>query len=352
MILTIIIVLASLVILMALHELGHFLFAKKFGVTVEEFGIGYPPRIWGKKIKGTIYSINWLPLGAFVKITGQDGESSEDNAFSSKPIWQRFIILFAGGVSFWLVAFIILTFVGGISGVPTAIPDELNSGFSDANVQILSVSKDSPADEAGIKIGDILLYSDKVTDIQQIISENLGQDMQLALLRGNKEIEVSLTPRINPPQGEGAIGVGLVRVASLKTTWYKAPWQAVQITARQTKAIPVVLAKALKKKIQGEAVTDVQFVGPIGVGQMMGNALNQGVGNFLMLVAMVAIWLALFNFLPIPALDGGRILFLIIEGVTRKRIPTKIEQKINTIFFLLLILLMAVVTFRDIIRLF
>lgn len=352
MILTIIIVIVSLIVLMALHELGHFLFAKKFGVPVEEFGIGYPPRIWGKKIGDTVYSINWLPLGAFVKITGENQESSDSRAFSKKPIWQRFVILFAGGVSFWLVAFVILMFVGGISGVPTAIPDDLDSGFNQATVQIMSVSKDSPAYEVGIKMGDIFLYSDKVKDIQQIISASLGEEMQVTLLRGDKEINVSLTPRINPPQGQGAIGVGLVRVASLKTKWYKAPWQAVQITARQTKAIPVVLGRALKKKFQGEKVTEVQFVGPIGVGQMMGNALNQGVGNFLMLVAMIAIWLALFNFLPIPALDGGRILFLIIEAIIRRPVSSKIEQTINTIFFLLLILLMIVVTFRDVVRLF
>lgn len=363
---TIIIVLIALVGLMALHELGHFLLAKKFGVRVEEFGVGYPPRIWGKRIGETIYSINLLPFGAFVKLTGENKRVKDPKSFSQKSLWQRALILLGGVVSFWIIAIIILTFVAGIGGVPTAIPDDLETGFNEAKVQIFGVAPNSPAEEAGIEVGDIItklrepdsstgssfVDTNRVSQVQDFISSRKGGEVVLTLERGKEVLDVSLAPRVSPPKGEGAIGVSLARVANMKTTWYKAPWQGFMITVRQTKAIPVVLGGVLKRKIQGEKVMGVEFRGPIGIGQMMGSALNQGVGNFLMLVSMISIWLALFNLVPIPALDGGRLLFLVIEGVRKKPVSQRIEQRITATFFALLICLMVFVTVKDIIRLF
>lgn len=360
---TILIVLVSLIVLVALHELGHFLFAKKFDVEVEEFGIGYPPRLWGKKFGKTIYSINLLPLGAFVKILGfEDREGKNKNSFSAKPLWQRAVILLAGVVAFWLVAFFIFTFVVGFTSVPMAVSDDFKEEGATPYVQIYSVDSDSPADMAGIKTGDEIIRImnhesgimnvSKVKEVQEFSERHKGKQISLILLRGGGEVEVSLVPRQEPPMGEGAMGIGLVRVADLGTVWYLSPVKGAKITISQTKAIPMVMFSALVRKLRGEKVTDVQIVSPIGVVQIMGQALQKGVGQFFMFMGMIAVWLALFNLLPIPALDGGRLLFLVIEAVRGKPVKHKIEQKITGVFFFSIIALMILLVIRDIIRLF
>lgn len=395
MLLTILIVLFSLVALTAIHEAGHFLLAKKFGVKVEEFGIGYPPKICGKKFGKTIYSLNLLPFGAFVRILGEEEASDSQESFSSKPIWQRALILLGGVVSFWLVAFLIFTLIIGLGGVPTAISDDFSPRENiAAYVQILQVSPDSPASAAGLKPGDIInklkvnpvklplaefngvkketpkesfaivqdptgqelkveeIDISKVNQVQNFVANYNGQEVVVSLQRGEKNLEVILIPRVNPPQGEGAMGVALARVANLKYPWYRAPFQAAKLTFQQTKNIPLALSEAIKKKIQGSKDSGLQFVGPIGIGQIMGQAMHQGWGNYLMLIAMISIWMALFNILPVPALDGGRLLFLVVEFIKREPINRKIEQRITAVFFFLMVALMALVSIKDIIRLF
>lgn len=363
MALTIIIVVVSLILLMSLHELGHFFLAKKFGITVEEFGIGYPPRIWGKKIKNTIYSINWLPLGAFIKILGEDdAKEKKQGSFASKPIWQRALVLFGGVASFWIIAFLIITILAGFSGVPTAVPDSFNgTGRETPKVQIFSVAKNSPADLAGIKPGDEIinlksqianLKSNKITEIQSFIAEHKGEEILFSLQRGEKVLEISATPRTDPPKWEGALGVALARVAHMQVAWYKSPWIGLKITALQTKDIPFQWYEFIKKKINNEPTPEVQLVGPVGLGQIMTQALGQGAGNYLMLVAIISIYLAFFNLLPIPALDGGRLLFIAIEAIRRKPVKPKVEQNITFVFFMALILMALVFTLQDIRRLF
>ena len=365
MILTIIIVVLSLIILMSLHELGHFVLAKKFGITVEEFGIGYPPRIWGKKIKNTFYSVNWLPLGAFVKILGED-DTKEKNpgSFASKPLWQRALVLFGGVASFWIIAFLIITVLSGISGVPTAVPDSFEGiGKETPKVQIFSVAKGSPAESSGIKMGDEIkelkiknqelgIKTNKIEEIQQFIASHKGEEILFSLERGGSSVEISSIPRINPPEGEGALGVALVRAANIQVAWYKSPWVGLKITALQTKDIPVQWYLLLKKKINKVPTPEVQLVGPIGLGQIMTQALGQGARNYLMMIAIISIYLAFFNLLPIPALDGGRLLFIAIEAIQRKPVNPKVEQKITAIFFIALILMALIFTFQDIRRLF
>ncbi|MBZ9573007.1 site-2 protease family protein [Patescibacteria group bacterium] len=369
MILTILIVFFTLIGLLVLHELGHFILAKKFGVEVEEFGIGYPPRIFGKKIGETIYSLNLLPFGAFVRIKGEEGKIGVEDArsFSGKPIWQRTLILVGGVVSFWIIAILILSFVAFKFGLPTAISDEANQNITGAEVQIVQVSEDSPAQMAGISVGDIItklksstdphsknekLKIDKVKEVQEFTEENLGQEVTLTIKRGKEVFDINLTPRVSPPEGEGAMGVGLVRRVLMKYPWYQAPLQGVLVTSRQTIAMPIILGEILGKAIQGEKVEGVKFVGPIGIGEMMGQALRIGFGNFLLLVAMISIWLALFNLLPIPAVDGGRLLFLGIEKVKGSPVNPNLERNITALFFTILVILMIFITIKDILRLF
>ncbi len=358
MLLTILVIFLTLIILLVLHELGHFILAKKFGVKVEEFGIGYPPRIFGKKFGETIYSINLLPFGAFVKITGEEGEVDDPRSFSQKPLRQRASIILGGVVSFWIIAFLIFSLIAGVWGLPHAVSDDFQGK---AQVQIIEIAKDSPAELAGIKAGDKIielkaqsskLKINKVKEIQEFTNIYKGKEIVLTLKRAEEFLDVSLIPRVSPPEGEGAIGIGLARVAKIKYPWYQAPYIGARVTFQKTWQIPVVLGNLFQKFLKGEKVQGVELVGPIGIGKIMGQSLKLGIDNFLMVVGLIAVWLALFNALPIPALDGGKFLFLVIEGIRKKPISQEIEQKITISFFLVLILLMIFVTVKDVIRLF
>ncbi|MBU2578672.1 site-2 protease family protein [Patescibacteria group bacterium] len=367
---TIFIVAICLIGLLIIHELGHFILAKKFGVGVEEFGVGLPPRIFGKKFGETIYSINLLPFGAFVKITGEDGEGEKQGkegekkivnpqSFSQKPIYQRALIIFGGCVSFWLVAFLLFTFVAGTWGLLQAVSDDF-SGPS--QVQIIEVAKNSPAEISGIKPGDEILgfktenkdfiKTNKVKEVQEFTGAYLGKEITLNIKRGKEILDINLTPRLVLAKGEGAMGVGLARVSRLKTAWYQAPIIGVSVTIENTIKIPIVLAGLLEKSLKGEKIEGVELKGPIGVGAMLGQALNTGADKFLMFLAMLSLWMALFNLLPIPALDGGKLLFLAIEAIQKKPVSQKIEQGITAFFFALLLGLMLFVTIKDIMSFF
>ncbi len=371
MILTILIVFFTLIGLLVLHELGHFLLAKKFGVDVEEFGVGYPPRIFGKKIGKTIYSLNLLPFGAFVRIKGEEGKLGVEDArsFSGKPIWQRALILIGGVVTFWLIGFLIFTFIAGVWGLPTSVsgdfqPEALRQGIQiveGPQVQIIGVNSGSPAELAGLKVGDIIkefsishfqFSVNKVEEIQELTEEYKGEEITLTIQRGKEVSEFSLVPRTSPPQGEGAMGIALVRVAKFRYPWYQAPWQGVLVTSQQTVAMPIIIGQVIVKAVQGEKVEGVKFVGPIGIGEMMGRSLKIGFDNFLLLIAMISIWLALFNLLPIPAVDGGRLLFLGIEKVRGHPVNPNLERNITALFFTILVGLMIFITIKDVIRLF
>jgi len=367
LVINILIILFTIVVLMALHELGHFLMAKKFGVGVEEFGIGYPPRIFGKKIGKTIYSLNLIPFGAFVKIVGEEGGVESENSFSKKPVWQRSLIVLGGVISFWIISFILFTLIAGVWGIEKEVPQ--NAVLQDKNPQIVItyISPASPAEKAGIKIGDVVTTIgladnsggkhncqkiSQIKDIQQFVGQNLGKKIVLTVKRGNKENDIFLVPRKSPPKGEGAVGIGMSRIIKEKYSWWQAPLEGALITARVTIKIPVSLAELVVKHFKGEKMSGVEIVGPVGVAQIMNQFLNYGIDKFLFLVSVISIWLAIFNALPIPALDGGRFLFLVIEGIRKRPIRQEIEQKVTAAFFIALILLMVVVTIMDVVRLF
>ena len=370
MIITIIIVVVSLIILMALHELGHFLAAKKCGVRVEEFGIGYPPRIFGKKIKGTLYSLNWLPFGAFVKILGEDKRINDPKSFSKKPIIQRAFILAAGVISFWFIAFLILTFTFTFFRVPTSIENQSGENFINPRVIVSDLTTDASAHQAGIKLGDeiVALESpaekiDNIIEIEQIgdfVSQYLGQEIIVYVKKQSGEVlPIQVTPQELSVEIEGqglieyiGIGVALARVGDVRYAWYEAPGRAAIVVFSKTIEMPRELARIIWQKIKGEEIVGLEIKGIVGIGQIMGNALNQGIGNYFTLVAILAIWLAIANLFPIPALDGGRLLFLAIEAIKGKPVSEKIETKITAFFFILLIGIMALVTIKDIVGLF
>lgn len=357
MFLTIIIVFISLIGLLIIHELGHFITAKKFGIKVEEFGIGYPPRIFGKKFGETIYSLNLLPFGAFVKIYGEEGGIENPRSFSEKPAWQRALIILGGVVSFWIISAILLSIVFGI-GTPQAISDEENGSLINPAVRIVAVAPNSPAEEAGIKAGDVIKRLgineiDKVKEIQEFTKTYLGEKITLTVERGKEIFEASLTPRASPPEGEGAMGVALIRTADKSYPWHQAPVKGIVASWNLTSAIVVGLAQTVGNLVQGNGLPPgSQLVGPVGIVSLMGQATKLGISYYLQFIAIISIYLAIFNILPIPALDGGKLLFLGIEKIRRKPVPIKIEQNITAIFFVLLIALMIFVTIKDVIRIF
>jgi len=368
MILIIIIAFFSLISLIILHELGHFILAKKFGVKVEEFGIGYPPRLFGKKFGETIYSINLLPFGAFVRIYGQEERIDDPRSFSEKPFWQKAFIILGGVASFWLISAILLSIVMSL-GVPTAIEDEENHNLVDPKVQIAFVAPSSPAEEAGLEIGDVVkkfsinnlpgrpqadspkgcFPINKVKELQELTETYKGQEVVLTIQRGKKIFDVSLIPRIFPPEGEGPMGVALLRTALKSYPWYQSPIQGILATSGLTWNIIRGWGQIISSLFtQGRLPPGVEIAGPPGIFKLFIEVGELGANYFLQFISIIAVHLALINVLPIPALDGGWLLFLVIERIKGKPINQKVVQKISAIFFILLIILIFLISIRDI----
>ncbi len=370
MILTLIIAFFSLIGLMIIHEFGHFILAKKFGVKVEEFGIGYPPRIFGKKFGETVYSLNLLPFGAFVRIYGQEERIEDSRSFTGKPFWQKAAIILGGVISFWIVSIILLSIVMGL-GTPTIIGDEENHNLVSPKVQIVVVAPNSPAEKAKIQVGDTVLeirdqkqpYGEsprataeaknigKVKEFQEFIEKHKGQEVILTIQRGKEIFDISLVPRVSPPPEEGSVGVALVRTALKSYPWYIAPIEGTKATVSLTIGAVEGWAQALVKLINKKP-TGVQLMGPVGIFDLFTQVSQLGLNYFLQFVAIISIFVALFNLLPIPVTDGGKLLILIIEKIRGKAINKRIEQNIDFISFALLLILMVWVTIKDIARLF
>lgn len=361
MFLTILIAFIGLIGLLILHEFGHFVLAKKFGVKVDEFGIGYPPRLFSKKVGETIYSINLLPFGAFVALPGEIKKVQDPRSFSSQTVLKRALITFGGVLSFWLISIIIFAIVFSL-GTPAEISDEDTANLIDPKVQIALVASDSPAEKAGLRIGDTIIKIQnpesqnqvtisKIIDLQNFVAENKGKKLILTVQRGKEILDKSLVARDLPPNGEGPLGVALVRTAIISFPWYIAPWKAISHTFNLTLAILDGYYNAIMHVFRGEP-SGVQLTGPVGVFQMLGQASQLGINYFLNFLALISIYLAIFNILPIPSADGGKLTFLAIEAIRKKPVPEKIEQNITGAFFMALILLMIFVTIKDIARLF
>jgi len=347
----------SLIVLMIIHEFGHFIIAKKFGVAVDEFGIGYPPRIWGKQIGETLYSINWLPLGAFVRIRGEEGGLDDYRSFSNLKIWKRVLIIIGGVAAFWIAAIIIFSIVFAM-GADLPVGDQEVAGLTNAQIKVISVSADSPASQAGIKTGDTLLQASiqqqtvdlkKVGDFQDFTKAHAGEQIDIKLQRGGKIFDVLLSPRVNPPEGQGAVGISLERMATLikKYPIYEAPIQGAIYTWKTTAAAVSGLYTMLANLVTGKgAPQGAEFAGPIGITIFLANAASYGLGFFLYFIGNICVLVAIFNLFPIPALDGGKLIFLAIEKIKGSPVSTKVEQNVTVVFFFILIALSLFITIR------
>lgn len=357
--LTVIAFIIILGVLVFVHELGHFLTAKKLGIKVEEFGFGFPPRLFGVKKGETVYSLNWIPLGGFVKIFGEDGEDKKSaHSFAAKPVWQRAVVLLAGVTMNVVLAAALLSW-GYMIGLPWSVDD--SQAVNNARVQITQVAVASPAEQAGLKVGDVILgavaaggrldQAAKVGDVQNFIDQNKGQEVLLLIKRGSAEWQVKIVPRVETPPSEGAMGVGLARVSEISFPWYRAIWEG----AKETFGLIWLIIYSLGSLIwqffsSGRTPGDV--LGPVGIFSITGQAAQMGFIYLLQLTALLSVNLAIVNVLPFPALDGGRVLFLIIEKIKGSPVSQAVEKAVHTAGFAFLILLMIVITLKDIARLF
>ncbi|TSC56521.1 MAG: hypothetical protein Greene071421_175 [Parcubacteria group bacterium Greene0714_21] len=358
MVLSVLIAILSILALIVLHELGHFLLAKKFNVKVEEFGVGIPPRVIGKKIGETIYSLNLLPIGAFVKLLGEEKSMKDPRSFSEKSLFQKVVIVAAGVVAFWLFSIVTFMILAASSGIPMAVEDETTQRISNSHVQVVGIAPDSPAKEAGLKLGDRIVEVvsrevDKVSEVQEATEKLKGKEATFTIQRGKETLQVNLVPRADPPEGEGPMGVALSRQAFVHYSWYEAPVQGVVITARVTWEIIQQLGGTLARVFAGKGLPGgIDVAGPIGIVQILSGSLALGLPSYLSFLATLSIYLALFNILPIPAVDGGRLFFLGLEFLRKKPLSEKFEGRVNAVSFGILIFILLAVTFRDLTKLF
>jgi regulator of sigma E protease len=329
-------------IMMFVHELGHFVTARLSGITVLEFGFGLPPRIWGFKRNGVVYSINWIPFGAFVKMLGEE-DPTAPGSFASKPGGIRALVLAAGsGMNFLLaVAAFSMVYIVGVPGVPP-----------DGPVQIAEVAPDSPAQAAGIQAGDVIVSVDgqpaTVQTFRETTQTHLDQPIQIEVRHGDQVQTTTLTPRSNPPQGQGAIGIvlsgGLIRLN---------PLAAVSQGFTQTVRAIVGTLSVPKMLIEGTiAPGDARLIGLVGMAQATSETVSYVADTgfwypLFVLTGLFSAGLSIANMLPIPALDGGRLFFVILEWIRGRRIPPEREAAYHFVGILVLLTLMVIISFND-----
>lgn len=402
-------VIIGFLILMALvvvHELGHFIAARKNGVEVEEFGIGFPPRMkawvrntdpkkkkkwlplpkseWGKKQKGLVFSLNWLPIGGFCSMKGESDSDTRPHSFGAASLWSKTKILFAGVTMNWLAAFIILTILSW-----TGMPDFMDNQFimpgdttmDPATVSVKSVIENSPAEKAGFKEGDQIRSAhignenkdfDTANEIIEFDKEHAGKDVIYQVYRPSDNTEYSLSAQLNPDDAEYLLGISMSQdgQALYHSTW-SAPIVAavntVQLTGETYRGLFNMLQSLFSgigkqfsgdESVRTEGQSEIKVAGdsisgPVGIiGVLFPNSVAAGPTTLAFLAAVISISLACMNVLPIPALDGGRFLLIAIYRLRGKKLNKQTEEKIVSRTFIFLLILIAIVTILDITRFF
>lgn len=370
MLLTIIIFVVVLGLLVFVHELGHFSVARWNGIKAEEFGFGFPPRIGGvfynertKKwefvrgnrevaSKNTVYSVNWIPFGGFVRIKGEDGSGArEPDSFAAQSGWKRIQVLAAGVVMNFLLAWALLSAVLMMGFPQTVDPDDSTLGGKQVDIQIQRVLPGTPAEQMGLRMGDDIVTIDGVSmttlnQVQEYISTRKGQQITVKVDRGGRVLALEGTPRTDYPAEEGSLGIVF---AAAVTTQY-GPVEAVKEGGIQTYRLTGAMLSGLWQLVSGQgSISDVS--GPVGIAEYTRQASDLGLVYLLFFAAVLSINLGIINILPFPALDGGRVLFVLIEMLRGgKPVSQRIEGLFHQFGFLLLITLMLVVTVHDVLR--
>ncbi len=352
MLVSIVVFLLFLSILIIVHELGHFIVAKKANVLVEEFGFGIPPRIFGKKIGETIYSINLFPFGGFVRLHGEEESGKNLNpkrAFVNKEKKVRAAIILAGVFMNFVLGIIAFSLFYTVNGIPKAV--ELG------RVEILEVRKDSPAEKAGLKVGDIITEVDGLEiktakELTDAVGARAKKEVSILVKRGGEELNIIATPRENPPKGEGPLGIAIssTKVENTYPALWKRPFIGIYHGIGDAifwgGLVLAGLVNMFKGLLIGVIPKDVG--GPATLFVLTTQVSNQGLLAVINWVGVISVNLAILNIMPFPALDGGRILFLFIEKIFGKKIVSRVENFIHTLGLAFLVMLMLAITLREI----
>ncbi|HRN71036.1 MAG TPA: M50 family metallopeptidase [Candidatus Woesebacteria bacterium] len=348
-----------LIILVVIHELGHFFAAKKNDVYVEEFGVGFPPKAFGKKLGETVYTVNWLPLGGFVKLYGEEYHEEgklekkpkipTSRAFVNKKPWQKTIIIVAGVLMNFVLGWVIISYLF-TSGIPMP-----------TGVSIVEVQPNSPAAQAQLQKNDQLVSISKDNTVIEISTtyeliratkQFSGEIVDITINRNGTEQTVQLEARENPPANQGAFGIVINQnVEEKKYPWYTAPFYGLERAFTMTRMIAVEILK-IPYQLITQQKTDVEFSGPVGIAKVVGEARAYGIKPLLEIMALLSLNLAVINILPFPALDGGRLVFILYEWVSGRRPNQNFEKYMNLVGIIILLSLSAWVTVYDILKLF
>ena len=370
-----------LILLVVIHELGHGIVARRNGVVVEEFGVGFPPRAWGKKVKNSVLgknvlvSLNWLPLGGFVKLQGEHDSASGKGDYGAATYWQKTKILLAGVVMNWLAAIVLFTILA-LVGLPKILPNQFSVPADTVTtvepLTIGQVENDSPAKKAGLKNGDeILLVGNQdvqsAAELSEATQANKGQSVNITYSRGGQEYTVPVTLRAENSPDKGFLGVRTTqRLSEIRATW-SAPIVGFMTTLQLTGETFASLGKLVvslgegigsrftsdeaARKSGDEALSFASnsVSGPVGIlGVIFPQMQQAGIKPLLLLTAIISLSLAVMNVLPIPALDGGRWFTMTVFKLLKKPLTKEREEKIQTVGFMALLGLIVVVTIADV----
>jgi len=368
-----------LVILVVVHELGHAIVARRNKVVVEEFGIGFPPRAWAKKLRGgVLFSLNWLPLGGFVKLQGENDAAKKKGDYGAAGYWAKTRILLAGVLMNWVIAALLLTVLAW-TGLPKILPNQFSMPsdtiLTKKPVEIVEVAKDSPAAKAGLKVGDQILRFDgepvpTSDSLAKQSKENKGKIVEVIYSRKGVEDSVAVALRSSNDSGKGYLGVGSGQQQQINASW-SAPIVGVVTTAQFTLVTLQGLGDVIGNLVSGVvlqfspdsttreqahqdlAAASGSVAGPIGIlGTIFPAAEQAGVTQLVFLSAIISLTLAVMNVLPIPALDGGRWFVMTIYKLRKKELTKEREEQIQGTGFLVLMLLVIIVTVADVSKLF
>ncbi len=361
----ILIFIVILLVLVVSHEFGHFIVAKKSGIRVDEFAFGMGPKIFGFKKGETTYRVNILPIGGYVKIFGENPDEDSMNgadsarSFVNKPRYIQAAVLFAGVTMNFLVAWLLVS-VGFISGMPTSVTS-LSHGQTITNqaITVTSVMPGSPAQIGGLKTGDVLVSmktQNDITDtpstdsVSYFIKKHGTESIDVTYKRGPDVLNTSITPSISKEGGTPIIGISMDMIGMMKLKPLPAIWEGLKLSGDLFVGTAIGFFTLIHDAVLGQADMNT-LTGPVGIVGVVGDAAKFGFIYLLSFTALISINLAVINLIPFPALDGGRLLFLLIEKIKGSKISPNIANWTNTIGFGLLMLLMLIITYHDIVKL-
>ncbi len=343
-------------VMIFVHELGHFLMAKRVGVTVHTFALGFGPQLVGFARAGTRYAINLIPLGGYVRLAGEDLDTATDpGSFRTKTVWQRIAVVVAGPLMNILLTIVLTTTtalaLGIASGLSNRIGRLVTSGGGTLGRLTGQVAVPTPAEAAGLRVGDAIVAIDGVPmargeAVVEAIHSTPCRHRVLTIERAGQRFDVAVTPRFDP-----RLQVCLIGFSPALTHERVGPVRAVAWGVSTTWQYVTGIVRAVSTLVGNPHELFNSLAGPLGAGKILGDAAQVGVDSYLYTAAVLSVTIGIFNLLPIPALDGGRLLFLFVEAIRRRPINPRLEAYIHVAGFALLLLLLVPLTWRDLIRL-